>query len=91
MVQLYWLTRALADVPPGSDWLTAKERAQLARLKVPKRRDDWRLGRWTAKQALHGAWRLVGMTSDPGALQILAAPDGAPELVIGDHVSFDGL
>ena len=81
MVQLYWLSRALADVPPGSDWLAAEERAHLATLKVPKRRDDWRLGRWTAKQALRGAWRLVGMSSDPGELPILAAPDGAPALV----------
>jgi 4'-phosphopantetheinyl transferase len=81
LVQLYWLARALADVPRGDDWLSAHEREHLARLKVPKRRDDWRLGRWTAKQALRSAWGRVGMPSDPGALQILAAPDGAPQLV----------
>jgi 4'-phosphopantetheinyl transferase len=62
-----WLTRSHTDVPPGDEWLGPRERAVLAGLRVAKRRDDWRLGRYTAKAAL-------------GAdVEILAADDGAPE------------
>src|SRR3954454_14036665 len=62
-----WLTRSLGDVPAGHEWLSARERAVLAGLRVAKRRADWRLGRWTAKGML-------------GAdVEMLAAPDGAPE------------
>src|SRR3954452_15168497 len=70
-----WLTRSSADVPAGDAWLGARERAVLAGLRVAKRRADWRLGRWTAKAAL-GAF---GVAGDPARLEILAAPDGAPE------------
>jgi 4'-phosphopantetheinyl transferase len=69
-----WLTRSSADVPGGDAWLGPRERAVLAGLTVPKRRDDWRLGRWTAKTAL-AAWLGV----DLARLEVLAAADGAPE------------
>jgi len=69
-----WLTRSLADVPAGDAWLGARERRVLAGLRIDKRREDWRLGRWTAKAAL-GAW----LGADPARLEVLAADDGAPE------------
>ncbi|HEY7075234.1 MAG TPA: 4'-phosphopantetheinyl transferase superfamily protein [Solirubrobacteraceae bacterium] len=69
-----WLTRSAADVPAGDGWLGARERDALARLRVPKRRDDWRLGRWAAKAAL-AAWLGV----ETGRLEVLAAADGAPD------------
>lgn len=68
-----WLTRSLADVPAGDGWLGARERAVLARLRG-KRREDWRLGRWTAKAAV-AAWLDVPIDR----IEILAATDGAPE------------
>ncbi|MCG3121493.1 MAG: hypothetical protein ALAOOOJD_04611 [bacterium] len=49
---VYWLTQNLAEVPPDDDWLTSNERAYLAKRRFPKRRAEWRLGRWTAKCAL---------------------------------------
>ena len=52
MAGLGWLTRELAEVPPGEDWLSARERRALSRLSVPKRRAEWRLGRWAAKAAV---------------------------------------
>lgn len=51
-MKIYWLTQNLAEVPPNNDWLSANERAVLETLRFPKRRADWRLGRWTAKRAL---------------------------------------
>ena len=78
MAELGWLTRALADVPRHDRWLSEREREIVSTLRIPKRRDDWRLGRWAAKSAL-GAWRDV-----PAAdLEVLAAADGAPEALAG--------
>jgi 4'-phosphopantetheinyl transferase len=69
-----WLTRCSADVPPGDGWLGPRERAVLAGLRIPKRRDDWRLGRWTAKAAV-----AAHLGTEPARIEILAAADGAPE------------
>jgi 4'-phosphopantetheinyl transferase len=80
MNQLWWLTSCLAEVPEHNEWLTGRERACLSRLKVEKRRREWRLGRWTAKAALRAAW-WSSCGCEPGqVLEILAAEDGAPEL-----------
>ncbi len=72
-----WLTQSLADVPDGEEWLGEDERRVLAGLRVERRRADWRLGRWTAKAAV-GAWLEV----PPARVQILGAPDGAPEALL---------
>jgi 4'-phosphopantetheinyl transferase len=69
-----WLTSSAADVPRGEAWLSARERAVLGGLRLPRRRGDWRLGRWTAKRAV-AAWLDVG----PERVEVLAAADGAPE------------
>jgi 4'-phosphopantetheinyl transferase len=69
-----WLTRCTADVPAGDAWLSARERRTAAGLRVRRRRRDWRLGRFTAKAAV-GAWLSVA----PERVEILPAPDGAPE------------
>jgi 4'-phosphopantetheinyl transferase len=69
-----WLTQRSADVPAGDDWLSARERAVLGALRIEKRREDWRLGRWTAKAAVA---RQLGVA--PARVEILAARDGAPE------------
>jgi 4'-phosphopantetheinyl transferase len=69
-----WLSQRQADVPPADWWLGEHERHVLAGLRFERRRDDWRLGRWTAKAALSG-WLGVSCTR----IEVLAAPDGAPE------------
>ena len=74
-----WLTRSLVDVPGGDHWLTSGERDVLAGLRFPKRRADWRLGRWTAKAAV-GLWLDVA----PASVAVLSGPDGAPAAWIGD-------
>lgn len=85
---VYWATCSFQDLPEHDEWLGSEERAQLATLRFPKRRHDWRLGRWTAKRVVSsaleaaGAWH-VGSPIDSArrmdAIQIVAAPDGAPE------------
>jgi 4'-phosphopantetheinyl transferase len=74
MTSTGWLTASAADVPAGDAWLSARERAVQAGLRVEKRRGDWRLGRWAAKAAV-AAWLGV----DRARIEVLAAPDGVPE------------
>jgi 4'-phosphopantetheinyl transferase len=50
--RIFWLTQRLADVLEHDDWLSPRERGLLAQMKFPKRRSEWRLGRWTVKCAL---------------------------------------
>jgi len=69
----------LEDVPAEADWLSEDEREVLARLKLEKRRLEWRLGRWLARQAVRDA--LAGDPQpDLSEIAVLAAADGAPEV-----------
>ena len=74
-----YLARGRADdVPAGDEWLSLGERVVEATLRWPKRRSDWRLGRWVAKRAGIACW-----TGEPGAIEppdieILAQHNGAP-------------
>ena len=73
--------RDLTDVPENDDWLGGSERAVLAGLHFPKRRNDWRLGRWTAKQSISAFLRLQP-DADLSMFEIRAAADGAPEVFL---------
>jgi 4'-phosphopantetheinyl transferase len=68
--------RRAADVPPGDTWLSPEERSLCAGFRVPKRRADFRLGRWGAKAAL--ARRHAG---PPPA--VIPDADGAPVARVG--------
>lgn len=81
MTAVGWLSCSQDEVADGDAWLSPRERATLAALRFERRRTDWRLGRWTAKHAVR-AWLGTGA---PGALdevEIIAAPDGAPDAFV---------
>ncbi len=74
-----------SEVPADDHWLTEPEAARLNAMRYTKRRDEARLGRWTAK---HAVARELGLTCDPLQLRdvvIRNARDGAPEAFIGDR------
>ncbi|MGD8278780.1 MAG: 4'-phosphopantetheinyl transferase superfamily protein [Gemmatimonadota bacterium] len=74
------LIRQAADVPTGDDaWLAPAERAELARFRIDKRRNEWRLGRWTAKHLLATELRLDSDPTTLARIEVQAANDGAPE------------
>ena len=77
-VPVGWLTTDSVEVREDDGWLKPDERVRLATLQVPARRADWRLGRWTAKHAV-AAFLGAGFE----AVEIRAAPDGAPEALLG--------
>lgn len=81
MITVGWFAGRTWDVPGDDTWLGEQERATLNHLHVPKRHDDWRVGRWVAKNAVR-AWLLRGTSTAPSlsTFQILPAPDGAPEV-----------
>lgn len=81
-----WLSTSVEAVPGGDDWLTAEEHEALRRLRVARRRADWRLGRWTAKQAV-AAWSAVdGRAVRPAEVGVTARSDddGRPEVHVLD-------
>jgi 4'-phosphopantetheinyl transferase len=79
---VYWLVQSQSDVPNENWWLSDKECALLAGLKFPKRRNDWRLGRWTAKQASYRCLSEGRPQLRLADLEIFAEPDGAPQLSV---------
>jgi len=82
VMETYWLEQTEADLPSHDDWLSSEETVLLSRMRIAKRRADWRLGRWTAKCAAAAYLNLPG---DPHALreiEVRAAPSGAPELFV---------
>ena len=84
-MDLYWLSRRLEEVPEGDDWLNAAERAIAAGKVFSKRRDDWKLGRWTAKQAVCAYLSIFPDLPSLASVEIRGAPDGAPEPFVRDQ------
>jgi len=93
-LHLAWVSQD--DLPTGVDWLTASEQEVLDGFRLHKRRADWLLGRWAAKQAVWAALAAeagLGTQSGPGTqsvsdptdpdLAILASEDGSPRVHIG--------
>lgn len=81
-MDVYWLEQAGSDVPGEDGWLSGAERAHLDGLRIPKRRADWRLGRWTAKCALSAYLKLPGGPEVLAAVELRPALSGAPEVFL---------
>ena len=79
MLKVNWLTQRFEDVPDDNRWLSARELTVLDKLHNPKRHQDWRLGRWTAKRVVADC---LGLGDDLAQVEIIAADDGAPEIFL---------
>src|SRR5271166_186617 len=84
-MDVFFLEQSEADLPAGNDWLSVSERAGLNALRVPKRRADWRLGRWTAKRALAAYFSMLGDHQALADIEIRPAASGAPEAFIANR------
>jgi 4'-phosphopantetheinyl transferase len=87
-MEIYWLEQLIADVPLDDEWLSGGEQLVLAGLKIPKRRADWRLGRWTAKRAVAAYLEPTSGPKQLVAIEIRPAVTGAPEVFL-DHQPAD--
>lgn len=77
---LRWHSAGEETIPAGLEWLSPLERERAGRMRYAKRRNDYLLGRYTAKSALLAA--LDPTAPHPQALtriEIGNAPDGAPD------------
>jgi 4'-phosphopantetheinyl transferase len=72
----HWLSQSVSDVPEEDDWLCDSEQRTLGGLHFTKRRNDWKLGRWTVKQAIRAYLQKDFSLS---SLEIRVADNGAPE------------
>ena len=84
-MELHWLEQSVKDVPFGDEWLSANERSRLAALHFSKRRNDWRLGRWTAKSVVAAYLGLPHEAKVLAGIEIRPAPTGAPEVFLREH------
>lgn len=82
---IHWLVQTTAAHPdlarglPPAGLLSETEQARFAALRTAKRRQDWLLGRWTAKELLQQIVRQQdGATFPFTAFEIVAGDDGAP-------------
>jgi len=72
-----------SDVPVGNHWLSTHELDCLETMSFPKRRADWRLGRWTAKRALSVYLKVGCYPQSLASIEIRPAASGAPEAFLG--------
>ena len=84
-MQVGWLEQRLADVRDEPDWLSARELERMAQLRIPKRRDDWRLGRWTAKNATAAYLHLPHDRATLRTIEIHPANSGAPAVFLANQ------
>ncbi len=75
--RISFLIQTQAQVPQNDDWLSEAEKVVSRGFRVPKRRNDWLLGRWTAKGAIMACQEKAYPVIS--SLEIRAAQDGAPE------------
>jgi 4'-phosphopantetheinyl transferase len=86
-MDVYWLEQTEADVPQGSDWLSAREATSLNGMRFTKRRADWRLGRWTAKRALAAYLNVPAHPQAFTGIELRPAPSGAPEVFFANKAA----
>jgi len=85
LTKVYWLELTFADVPPDDEWLGPSEMVCLNGLRIPKRRADWRLGRWTAKRALSICLNTPIASQSLAAIEIRSATTGVPEVFLDNQ------
>jgi 4'-phosphopantetheinyl transferase len=79
---VYCLTQTFSDMPGELTWLGGSERNVLSSMRFPKRRQDWLLGRWTAKKALLSYPRIQARDLYLSDFEVLADPDGSPRALL---------
>ena len=67
-----------SSLPEGDAWTGSQEQKVLASLDKPKRRADWKLGRYAAKTMLAS---VLGV-DDLERIEVIAADDGAPDAYV---------
>ena len=78
-MDIWWLEQSIDEIPASDGWLSSGEKLRLDAMRFPKRRADWRLGRWTAKQVVSAYLCRPCVPETLACIEIRSAPSGAPE------------
>jgi len=89
MSAIEYTVREWEDVPPVTNWLTKSEQSRLQRFRFEKRRNDWLLGRWAAKNAILHIEKLP--VADIARIEIPSAPSGAPQAFLDGEALETGI
>lgn len=76
---IYWYAQSSDDIPVSLDWLHFSEVQVLDGYHFEKKRKDWLLGRWTAKNAIKIFLSKEYPTLKLKDIEVRRAEDGAPE------------
>lgn len=79
---IYWLEQSATDVLAGDSWLKPMEREVQERFRFRKRRDEWRLGRWTAKSCIAAYLGMPRVPQELCRVEIRSRSSGAPFAVV---------
>jgi 4'-phosphopantetheinyl transferase len=79
---IYWLIESAQDLAEPPEWfLSQPERERYASFRFDKRRQEWLLGRWTAKRLVQAVLLAqTGQLIPPETIEIANDPDGVPHI-----------
>jgi 4'-phosphopantetheinyl transferase len=86
-MKVIWLEQSAGDVPTEENWLSAGELSLLSGMRIPKRRTDWQLGRWTAKHAVAAYLKLPSGAQTLATIEIRPTASGAPEVFFDNSLA----
>lgn len=86
-MKVKWLEQMASDVPEENEWLSTLEQDHLSRFRVPKRRNDWRMGRWTAKHAVAAYLDMPQTRQRLAEIEIRPTQSGVPRVFIADELA----
>jgi len=78
-MDILWLEQSIDEIPTSDVWLSPTEKLLLDAMRFPKRRADWRLGRWTAKRVVSAYLCRPCVPDRLSVIEIRSATSGAPE------------
>jgi 4'-phosphopantetheinyl transferase len=86
---VYWFSQDLSNNSGTNDWFSEREKAILEKLQFTKRRSDWRLGRFTAKEMIVRFLQKQNEAVQFHEIEILPEADGSPKVFLkNESVSF---
>lgn len=75
---MWWLARGESHLPTGLAWLSPAEAGHAAGMRFAKRRSEFLIARWAAKNALARFLSVPATVDALGRIEIRHAPTGAP-------------
>ncbi len=75
---MQWLAHREHDVPPSIEWLAPDEADHCASIRFTKRRTEFLLRRWTAKQAIAAVLDIDRTPASLARIEVRHRPSGAP-------------